>query len=1004
MPQIQEITSFTHHNDELMDDSGQHDTSTSLQVSTTSPENPPQRASHVRKSNCKSSRESSSRSSSASSRPPTGLQGRSHTHRGPGFSPVLGASDSASGSQSDQPSGSFLQQVDPSQYVQQNVYDQRSINVDQRQLHVGITPEVMSQANAVVSAAREQVYQIQSQAQTEVSQAQMQLQAMVHHAESIVHEVQSKAQSEIASVQSQAQASVRKAHSIAHSVESQASGLMSQLEERHRREMEEVQIVAQRVHDDYQSSQHQLGLAQDRVNELLGIVSNQADQLEHQRKEHTGLTQMVLDLQHQVTLLRQSTSTPPAQDQNATVIDMSPIMREVQSLRNELSLMKQAPSLSYPAHPMAKPASPAQSACAGFPHPTPVFPIHKTSGPDFWSISTPTQPPQPPGSDPSGSSSSEDGRRGGGFPGGNSPGGGTPGGGPPPGGFSPYGGNSPGQRSQGVGSTMINDESQIYKAKDLSLVKIETLPADAAQYRGWRNSFLTKASSIDKTGQNRILQWLLQAFTPDTTREMLQATSAEMPRLDAHLASLLMDPRHLRGELGLTFQAYAESEQMQGRVPLGRILLNMIAKRFFLDQNRGANLTQQSLLELDLNNFSHDGLRVFVDRVGYVLNSIPAELQPSEMTKYTWLYSRMKKVRVMQRHVDRIRDSRPGSHVRSFHWLFEKLRACIHEMREDTNEESIRKSLQLNDSKGAGKDKPKPKAAVVVPDAESQTALPVNPKSKAQPKAKDNSKGAKGKGKGDNQPKGGNPPPKQPKATPAGPPPKAKAEGSREKSKVPCLFYPKGTCNRGASCPFSHEAAPAKAKPKAEAKGPAAAKATVATLIATSASQGANAVKTNTSFVAETLRLACLPFKFALTMLTAVSNLVMPFGQRSSDGDCLHISATSSSNGSLGLPVVVQRTSESACLATSSWNSGTTTLEWIADSGASRSLCSIRALQDQGLSGDVIQHSLQSADTLRFETGNGTTDSNHIISIHGHQFGTHDHRVLDDCPIARRFG
>ena len=90
--------------------------------------------------------------------------------------------------------------------------------------------------------------------------------------------------------------------------------------------------------------------------------------------------------------LRQSTSTPPAQDQNATGIDMSPIMREVQSLRNELSLMKQAPSLSCPAHPMAKPASPAQSACAGFPHPTPALPIHKTSGPDFWSISTPTQP------------------------------------------------------------------------------------------------------------------------------------------------------------------------------------------------------------------------------------------------------------------------------------------------------------------------------------------------------------------------------------------------------------------------------------------------------------------------------------------------------------------------------------------------------------------------------------------------------------------------------------
>ena len=114
---------------------------------------------------------------------------------------------------------------------------------------------------------------------------------------------------------------------------------------------------------------------------------------------------------------------------------------------------------------------------------------------------------------------------------------------------------------------------------------------------------------------------------------------------------------------------------MQGRAPLGRVLLNMIAKRFFL--------------ELDLNNFSPDGLRVFVDRVEYVLTSIPAELQPSEMTKYTRLYSRMKKVRVMQRLVDRIRDSRPNSHVRSFQWLFEKLKACILEMREDTDEESI---------------------------------------------------------------------------------------------------------------------------------------------------------------------------------------------------------------------------------------------------------------------------------------------------------------------------
>ena len=58
----------------------------------------------------------------------------------------------------------------PGQYIQQNIYDQRSIPVDQRQLHVGVNPEVMPEANAMVHAAKEQVYQIQSQAQTEVNQ------------------------------------------------------------------------------------------------------------------------------------------------------------------------------------------------------------------------------------------------------------------------------------------------------------------------------------------------------------------------------------------------------------------------------------------------------------------------------------------------------------------------------------------------------------------------------------------------------------------------------------------------------------------------------------------------------------------------------------------------------------------------------------------------------------------------------------------------------------------
>ena len=349
-------------------------------------------------------------------------------------------------------------------------------------------------------------------------------------------------------------------------------------------------------------------------------------------------------------------------------------------------------------------------------------------------MSTPTAPFPQPGADPSDSSSSSDGehgRRGNPGGGGNPPGGWSPGGSIPSGGFP----GSPSRRSAGAGSLNLHDGSIVYKAKDLSLVKTDTIPTDAAQFRGWRNAFLTRTAAIDKTGENVILVWLLSAFDAETSRETLELSSKELPRLDAHLASCLMDHKHLRGELGLQFQSYAEAEHMKGRTPLGRILLNMIARRFFLDQSRGSNLSQQSLLELDITQFSLEGLRTFVDRVEFILNSIPADLQPSEMTKYTWLYSRMKKVRAMQRHVDRIRDSKTGSHVRSFQWLFDKLKACIHEMREDTYEEAIRKSLQLGEPKPRDKDKPqKPKAAVATPGSESQTALPVNPKSKAQPK------------------------------------------------------------------------------------------------------------------------------------------------------------------------------------------------------------------------------------------------------------------------------
>ena len=61
--------------------------------------------------------------------------------------------------------------------------------------------------------------------------------------------------------------------------------------------------------------------------------------------------------------------------------------------------------------------------------------------------------------------------------------------------------------------------------------------------------------------------------------------------------------------------------------------------------NRGANLSQQSLLELNLESYTPESLAKFIERIELVLNSIPPSHQPSELAKFTSLFSRLKPCR-----------------------------------------------------------------------------------------------------------------------------------------------------------------------------------------------------------------------------------------------------------------------------------------------------------------------------------------------------------------------
>ena len=61
---------------------------------------------------------------------------------------------------------------------------------------------------------------------------------------------------------------------------------------------------------------------------------------------------------------------------------------------------------------------------------------------------------------------------------------------------------------------------------------------------------------------------------------------------------------------------------MAGRSPKGRFMIWLLAQQFRLDMQRGANLTEQSLLELECESFTYNGLKTFIEKIEFVLNAI----------------------------------------------------------------------------------------------------------------------------------------------------------------------------------------------------------------------------------------------------------------------------------------------------------------------------------------------------------------------------------------------
>ena len=104
-------------------------------------------------------------------------------------------------------------------------------------------------------------------------------------------------------------------------------------------------------------------------------------------------------------------------------------------------------------------------------------------------------------------------------------------------------------------STSQLKEEDVYKSKELEDLKLPTIPQNAGGFRVFRNAMLTTFAAIDRTGKGIILKWLQAALDPSITAQaskQLEQDNGGLPRLDAHLATLMADDKVLKGDFGVS--------------------------------------------------------------------------------------------------------------------------------------------------------------------------------------------------------------------------------------------------------------------------------------------------------------------------------------------------------------------------------------------------------------------------------------------------------------------
>jgi len=607
----------------------------------------------------------------------------------------------------------------------------------------------------------------------------------------------------------------------------------------------------------------------------------------------------------------------------------------------------------------------------------------------------------------------------------------------------------------------IDDETLVYKDKELDRIKVPDLPDDACRKRGWDAALSTNIGGIDRSADDVLVRWLVPCLDPQgKTHDVcswLHTHSQGLNRLDRYLGQLMAATSNLNHKLfSSSFASYIEWCRQQRSTPKGRVFIALVSFRFRLDRARGNTISQVQLLQTPLVSYKMSDVRLFISKVRTIMSGMADSDLKDKPLLFQWLWEKFRSWSPIASKTEKIRESGPTSHRRTWNYLWHAITTHLDQVFEDENYNSISRGIAGQPTAAT------PARTKGTNDKDKNKDKDKDKKDKKEKKNKDQGRSAgsstdvlavpgKGIGKGKGKPKGEG---KGKSAALEAALATAPRERTPQQCKlITCRFQVTGTCLKGDSCPYSHapkaiaaeknrfkgadgklpsHAMPAEVTPqgKAKAKGPksAAVAAGVAATAGVVDAQGAEICEATpdpapsnassrprapqhpyldkTSFYDSCCRTAGRVRRGFTTVATAFTAVVSPnvlSSSSSSPFNCL------SSYTPIDLASTMPAAVETIVVAPARLNNVTEDkaheIEFIMDSGAGKDIASLKEFGRQGIkSSEVAPFVGKASSETTFYTGGGVKVCNQSIGVQSDMLGSHEINMLQDSPCALSMG